>query len=60
MWIGVDSRPELPKFLTARDVAAKLIAAVTGHTFSFAPGPPPNLGPEEAAEVRAFVEKSSP
>jgi HEAT repeat protein len=58
--IGVDGRPDLPTFLTARDVAAKLVAAITGHTFSFAPGPPPNLGAAEAAEVRAFVEKTSP
>lgn len=60
VWIGVDARPEKPSYLTARDMAAKLTAAITGHTFSFAPAPPPNLGPEEAAEVRAFIEKRSP
>jgi hypothetical protein len=53
--IGVDALPEAPHHLTARDVAARLVAAWTGATFTFAGQPVHNLDDAEAEEVRTVA-----
>jgi HEAT repeat protein len=56
-WIGVDGGPP-PETLRACDIAVNLIAAITGHGFTFAVSPRRNYPPAEIAEVRAFVARA--
>ena len=53
-WIGVDGLPG-PENLRAADIAANLIAAITGKQFSFPLSPRMNYSPEELEEVRRAV-----
>lgn len=51
-WIGIDGLPG-PENLRAADIAASLIAKITGHKFSFAIAPNVNYTDEQLAEVLA-------
>jgi hypothetical protein len=54
VWIGVDGKQELPQSLRACDIALNLIAAISGHKFSFPVGGK-NYTDAQIAEVKAFL-----
>ena len=53
--IGVDGLPQQPEHLRACDIAVNLVAAISGHRFSFRVAGNVNYSEEQIAEVRAYL-----
>jgi HEAT repeats len=58
--IGIDAAPEVPDHLRACDIAVNLVAAISGHKFSFRVAGDVNYTDEQIAEVRAFLQQPLP
>lgn len=57
-WVGLDGHPELTQHLRACDLAVNLVAAITGHRFSFevrGQENPTNYTDDQLAEVGRFL-----
>jgi hypothetical protein len=55
--IGVDGLPQQPEHLRACDIAVNLVAAISGHRFSFRVAGNVNYSDEQIAEVRTYLQQ---